>query len=206
MRPYFHNVIHIEGMDLAGKTTAASSLKKQYGASVRRNSLVVENKIYTLADTMRRTTQAGANVLGHLYVASLARDLELLYPPYGPTIQDSTILLRSTAFYRVLGDSDFVDILASMVGTHPRFGVSLVLTASIDARLERLEMRRRLNPEEIAADDLAVERNPEEFLAMESALIEDATRWFGAHVIDTSDLEPSEVVAQVTHYVTKLDL
>ena len=206
MRPILDNVIHIEGMDLAGKTTATAALGEKYGASVRHNSLVPANEIYELADRLRRAGDVGPAALGHLYVASLARDLELLRPVSEPVIQDSTILLRSAAFYRVRGDRSLVRALTSMIDTHPLFGVSVVLTASIEARVERLKMRSRFSPEEIAADDLAVLRSPDKFLAMETALVEFATTWFEAHVIDTSSLGPAEVVEQIMRYVPERDL
>lgn len=205
MRPLFDNVIHIEGMDLAGKSTATAALGKRFDASVRHNSLVPANKIYDLADRLRRAGDVGPAPLGHLYVASLAQDLELLRPVSEAVVQDSTILLRSAAFYRVLGNLRLVRDLTAMVKAHPRFRVSIVLTASIEARVERLKMRARLRPEEVAPDDLAVLRSPHNFLAMESALIEYATTWFDAHVIDTSNLNPTEVVNRIMHHVPEPD-
>lgn len=99
-----------------------------------------------------------------------------------------------------------VGALASMVETHPLFGVSVVLTANIHVRVERLEMRRRFSPEEVGADDLAVVRSPHKFLAMEAALVEYATAWFDAHVIDTGDLRLAEVVDEITRYLPEPDL
>lgn len=206
MRPILDNVIHIEGMDLAGKSTATAALGKKFDASVRHNSLVPANEIYDLADRLRRAGDVGLATLGHLYVASLARDLELLRPVSEAVVQDSTILLRSAAFYRVLGDLRLVRDLTSMVETHPLFGVGIVLTASIEARVERLKMRARLSHEEVAADGLAVLRSPHKFLAMESALIDYATTRFDAHVIDTSNLSPTEVVDRIMHHVPEPDL
>jgi thymidylate kinase len=205
MRPHFQNVIHIEGMDLAGKSTVTARLSERHGASITRNSLSTGNEIYALADEMRRKAETSPDVLGSLYVASLARDLELLAQPEGPAIQDSTILLRSSAYYCVLGRDDLVDAFGAMVGRHPRFGTSVILTASIDARRHRLDQRRRLNPAEVAPDDLAIERDPARFLRMESALIEFAQTWFHASVIDTSDLDPAGVFERVMSLVPHVD-
>jgi thymidylate kinase len=201
VRPMFDNVIHIEGMDLAGKSMVTKTLSGLFLATVTRNSLVANNEIYVLTDTLRRGGAASAVVLGHLYVAALARDLELLERPAGPRIQDSTILLRSAAFYHVLGRHEFVKTFARMAEEHPRFGATVVLTASIEARLERLEIRARDNPDEVAPDDLAVKQNPDQFLAMEAVLLNYACAWFDAAVIDTSNRTPTQVVCQVLDHL-----
>lgn len=191
--------IHLEGMDLAGKTTACAGLVRALGGQrqVRHNSLCEDNPVYRLADQIRRADGLTAGPLGHLYVAALAVDLEEYKPPAQPTIQDSTILLRSLAYHTVRNTPHVPEALTAMLPIHPRFGVSVVLTARLDIRLERLETRRRHRPDEVAADDLLVYRDPARFLAMERVLIEVARKHFGAVVLDTSSLTDEDVVREI---------
>lgn len=192
------NIIHIEGMDLAGKSTATDALRRLHpGAELRRNALVTDNEIFQFADRLRKAASQPAEVLGHLYIAAAKHDIATFCPPATPTIQDSTIIIRSLAFYSVLGDEAIVAEFIRLLGCHPRFGRSIVLTASIDARIDRLKQRMRMNPHEVAPDDLAIITAPEQFLAMERVLVEIATRDFGAVVIDTSNLSRADVVDAV---------
>jgi hypothetical protein len=134
-RPHHSTVIHIEGMDLAGKSTVTRSLHEAVvDAQLRRNSLIDGNRIFALADELRRADAASARVLGHLYVAALAEDLEQVSAPSGPLIQDSTILLRSLAYNEAIGAHDIVEALLRLVPRHPTFGATVVLTASLEAR------------------------------------------------------------------------
>jgi len=191
-------VIHVEGMDLAGKSTATRVLLSlRPGAVLRRNALTPSNPIYDLADGLRKGDHLRAEALGHLYVAALMHDLDNLNADAVLTVQDSTILLRSLAFNTQIGASHVVDALLEMVPHHPRFGATVVLTASLEARYERLAKRQRELPEEVAPDDLMIHTAPEKFVAMEQSLIHYATLLFDAAVVDTSDINPTEVLATV---------
>ena len=203
-RPLMSQVMHVEGMDLAGKSTATRGLLNQRpGAVLRRNALTENNPIYDLADVLRRGDQARAEALGHLYVAALIHDLDCLGADAGPTVQDSTILLRSLAFNSQIGASRVVDALLELVPGHPRFGATVVLTASLEARCERLAKRQRELPNEVApGHDLMIYTAPEKFLAMEQSLMRYAEELFDATVIDTSELKPNEVLAAVETAVT----
>ena len=191
--------IHVEGLDLAGKTTACRGLAAALGPgwTVRRNRLAADNPVYELADHLRTTGAAGAGTLGHLYVAALSADLDAHTPPDRRVIQDSTVLLRSLAFHAVAGTPCVVPALEALLPRHPRFEASVVLTASLDARRQRLEWRRRNQPHEVADDDLLVVRDPARFLAMEQVLIALAREHFAARVIDTSGMSESAVVGAV---------
>ena len=194
--------IHIEGMDLAGKTAAGRGLARRLGnCQVRNNSLCEFNPVFSLADRLRKNSELGDEALGHLFVAALAADMELYQAPTVPTIQDSTILLRSLAFHRVNGTRKVVESLEGWLPLHPRFAHSIVLTASLASRHERLKSRRLNAPEEVAADDLMIERDPQKFLGMESELIELSREHFGATVIDTSQLTEVQVVDRVVELV-----
>ena len=133
-RPYFGSVLHVEGMDLAGKSTVAEHLAAITGAGVQHNCLVPGNPVYAIADRLRRANEVTAKVLGPLYVSALMYDLDRLQPPTDRQVQDSTILLRSIAFNEVLGVRFVVRELLDQIPRHPRFGRTILLTATMDAR------------------------------------------------------------------------
>jgi thymidylate kinase len=206
-RPLMSQVIHIEGMDLAGKSTATRGLLSQRPRAVlRRNALTVNNSIYDLADELRRKDRATSEALGHLYIAALMHDLDHLVIDGEPTVQDSTILLRSLAFNTQIGAKQVVDALLDLVAAHPRFGATVVLTASLEARYERLAKRQRELPDEVAPDDLMIHDAPEMFLAMEQSLIAYARELFDATIVDTSRLEPDAVLAAVETAVVRSEV
>jgi thymidylate kinase len=191
--------IHLEGMDLAGKSTACRGLQAVLGGGwrVRRNALCDDNPVYALADRLRREDALPAGALGHLYVAAVEADLARYRAPGPPTVQDSTILLRSLAYHSVRRTPLVPEALAAALPRHPRFDVSVVLTASLEVRLARLDERSRLRLDEVAPDDLLVRRDPARFLAMEQVLVDLACVHFGARVIDTSYLTEGEVVGAI---------
>lgn len=188
----------IEGLDLAGKTSACLALAASMTPvpDHRRNALTGDNVLYAAADEVRRARSLPGDYLAHAYLAALALDLRQYRPPSRMTIQESTIGVRSYAHYRARGDEQFAQAFARLLDApeHPRFDGAIVLTANLDVRRERLEMRRREAPHEIADDDLAVINTPRIFEMMERILIEEATKRYGAVVIDTSDLSKAEVV------------
>ena len=191
--------IHIEGMDLAGKTTATQNFIKQTGREwdVRRNSIVPDNPMYLLADSLRRADAYDAEVLGNLYVAALIGDIRTFTWPEKDTIQDSTILLRSIAFHTVKGTPRIVEVLQELAPLYPKFDASFVFTANIETRLLRLQRRIDNQPEQISPEDLLVRDKPEMFMAMEAALIDLSKNSFHSVIIDTSTLTPDMVVQKI---------
>jgi thymidylate kinase len=199
--------IHIEGMDLAGKTTATHNFIDRTGRDwdVRRNSIVPENPIYLLADSLRRADAYDAEVLGNLYVAALMGDIRTFEWPDKDTIQDSTILLRSIAFHTVKGTPRVVEVLQELAPKHPKFDASFVFTADIETRLRRLQSRMDNQPEQVSPEDLLVIDKPEMFMAMEAALIDLARNSFHSVIIDTSTLTPDAVVQKMFDELPHLD-
>lgn len=200
----YPNVIHIEGMDLAGKSTVTRGLAWRHpGCAVRHNALTDGNEVFELADRMRRARTSDPETLGLLFAAAAREDLRHTKAPVGVAVQDSTIVLRSVAFYTARGMPKIRALFEELLPLHPRFGASIVLTASIEARKLRLAKRMAEEPDQVADDDLMVLRAPERFLAMEQALIEVAVNYFDASVIDTSDLGVSGVLAAVDAALTR---
>lgn len=192
------HVVHIEGLDLAGKSTATQALLDRHpGSELRRNALTEGNRPFLLADEAPKGAGTSAETLGQLYVAALRRDIATYEPPSTETVQDSTILLRSLAFNTVIGATNIADELWDLLPYHPRFRTSIVLTAPIEVRLDRLKQRYRNAPAEVAPDDLMVRDAPATFLEMESMLVETAAAHFDASIVDTSDLSRDQVVERI---------
>ncbi len=198
--------VHFEGMDLAGKTTATDNFIKQSGREwdIRQNSIVPDNPIYLLADSLRRADAYDAEVLGNLYVVALMADIRTFKWPDKNTIQDSTIILRSLAFHTVRETPRIKEVLINMLPYHPKFDASFVFTASIEERLRRLEMRAKSQPDQISAEDLLVRDKPEKFLAMEACLVDFSRQCFHSVVIDTSTLNPDMVVGKIIENLPQL--
>lgn len=196
---------HFEGMDLAGKTTATKNFIKSTGEEwqVRRNSLIDDNPIYNLADSLRLKGQYDSEILGNLYVAALKADINGFQTPKMNTLQDSTILLRSLSYYIVSGIPRLEELFREMIPAHPQFDASFILTADIETRRQRLAKRQNENPSEVAADDLMVIKNPERFMAMESCLINLTSNIFNSVIIDTSALTSEMVVEKINQNLSK---
>lgn len=153
--------------------------------------------IFEIADRLRRDDDLDVVSLGHMYVAAIGADLQWYQPATQSLIQGSTILLRSLTYHRVIRTPGVVESLERFLPVHPRFTVSVVLTASLDSRRQRLQMRRERSPGEVAPDDLMVELDPGKFFAMERELIAIVTEHFEAEVIDTSELSEAEVTRRI---------
>jgi thymidylate kinase len=195
--------LHFEGLDLAGKSTLCRRLARQARGTwaIRHNALTVDNPVYDLADRLRKAGLP-AETVGWLYHAALLLDLDRYQKSSTPTIQDSTILLRSLAFHRVQGNRALVDRLEELFDRHPRFDRSFVCVASHEVRLRRLAIRRKEN---LGPEDLLVRDEPARFFAMERVLVDYAERKWGATVLDTSRLEEQERLELVFRHLPELE-
>ena len=192
------NYLHIEGMDLSGKTTLAHNYAEASPLDweVNSNALGQGNPIWELADDLRKKDAYDAEIVGNVYVAGLMADIRG-FELKTNTIQDSTVALRSLAYHTVRETPRLGDALRDLIKEHPHFNGSFYLAASMDARKARLQQRMRDNPEEVAPDDLMVLRSPEKFMAMEGVLREWSTKIFGSVVIDTTNMNSEMVLAEV---------
>ncbi len=188
--------IHLEGMDLAGKSTVCRRLAAHLGSCVvRRNSIAESNPACDVVDTLRRQAGVPDDSLGWLYYAVMLADFSLYERPPGDAIQDSTILLRSLAFHEARGSEDrLVEAFRTALSTHPRFTATFVLKASHERRLERLAKRRKEN---LSPEDFLVRDQPNLFYRMEELLIEYAQQHFQARILDTTDLECTDASARL---------
>ncbi len=186
--------IHIEGMDLAGKTSTARLFvaRRPEPWEIKRNSLSEESRLRDLADEMLETSDYSSETIGTVYAAALMADLDRFKYPEVNTVQESTILLRSIAFHAVNGNERALALFESMVDRHPQFDASFMLTASHDERLRRLEEKPGASNH-----DRLIARDPVKFFAMESLITELAVRRFNTQVIDTSEAPVESVVKEI---------
>jgi thymidylate kinase len=190
--------LHIEGMDLAGKSTATKSILYHLGnyTSVRHNTIQSKSDFHRIVDNLRIDKKLESDELGELYYQVLKDDISRYQKPEVNTIQDSTILLRSLAWYASL-EHPILKKFQSLIVTHPKFDCSVVLTASIQVRQIRLQSRIDEGVEKVAEDDLLVIKQPELFLKMEENLLFYATNYFNAKVLDTTLLNKSQVSSEI---------
>ncbi|MDR0392323.1 MAG: HD domain-containing protein [Planctomycetaceae bacterium] len=186
--------IHIEGLDLAGKSTVCRRLKERIPDAVHlHNSLVANNPIYEKADNLRKNINVPEELTGMLYYAALRAELDdyVPPPPSYSIIQDSTIVLRSVVFHTANGNTELAKRFERLLPEHPKLGASFVLTATREKRLERL--KGRISRGNDAPDDFIVRDDYPRFQAMEQHLILLAKQYFNAEVIFTDNLEtPNE--------------
>lgn len=192
--------IHIEGMDLAWKSTLVRNVKLAItNIEIRHNSILAQwdNQIYQLADSLRKNygNEYDSTTLWNLFVVAMEHDVRNFKQPLFDTLQDSTIFLRSMAYHTVKWNERLTSELLRLFieFNHPIFDSSIILTASIEERKKRLKQRYRDNPEEIADDDLMIINKPEKFLQMEQVLISLWKQYFNSQIIDTTSLNPDQV-------------
>lgn len=192
--------IHIEGMDLAWKSTLVKNIKL-YNADIdiRHNSILAQwdNQIYQLADNLRKSHsyEYNSTTLWNLFAVAMEHDVRKFKQPLLDTLQDSTIFLRSMAYHTIKWNTRLTSELLRIFleFNHPTFDNSIILTASIEERRKRLEQRYKDNPEKVADDDLMIIEKPEKFLQMEKVLIDLWEQYFNSKIINTTHLSPDEV-------------
>ncbi|HYH75796.1 MAG TPA: hypothetical protein VD735_07620 [Candidatus Saccharimonadales bacterium] len=188
--------MHLEGMDLSGKTTTAARYAEQSPLDwrVNHNSISEHNPIYELADKLRLEDAYDPEVVGNVYVAALMGDMRTFERPSGiNVIQDSTIVLRSLAYHTVKKTPRLGSMLQDIAAEHPRFDASFYLYADMDARRDRLAQRQAERPWEVAEDDLMILKDPKRFEDMEAMLQHWSTTIFNSTVIDTTEMTPMQV-------------
>ena len=186
--------IHIEGMDLAGKTSAAGLFvaRRSEPWEIKRNSLSERNQLRNIADEMLELGGYHHETIGTVYAAALMADLDRFERPAVNTVQESTILLRSIAFHAINGNERVLQLFEGMIDRHPQFDASFVLTASHDVRLKRLSERPNASNH-----DRLIARDPIRFSAMDALITQLAQQHFNATVIDTSNLPVEAVVNRI---------
>lgn len=195
-KPYF---LHIEGMDLAGKSTVANKIANSSVLEwvVNDKRLTTSNSIYDFAWEQGKRGVYNSDIMGYLYLAALMEDLRT-FEHKNNIIQDSTLLLRSLNYYKTLGKNDnLVHAFTSLLPNHPKPNKSFYLTANINARQNRLESRMSLTPKRLTTIDMLIKNDQKKFIWLDDSLKDLSVSCFNSYVIDTSKMSETEVVEQV---------
>jgi dTMP kinase len=200
-------VVLVEGLDLAGKSTLVRNLQAELtrrGIPVRvsRNALCPDNPIAALADQVRRDPDAGLIETGALFLAAHLWDARHFSPPLDGTVhlQDSC-WLRTLAYHTWWDTPAIPEQLARVVRYFPRFDAAIYLTARIEERQRRLELREREHPGSNDADDHLVMTAPDRYLALEQDLEALSVGITKARVMDTTNLSPESVTLSVMEII-----
>ncbi len=193
-------VVLVEGLDLAGKSTLVRDLQAELtrrGIPVRvsRNALCPDNPIAALADQVRRDPHAGLVETGAIFLAAHLWDARHFRPPPDGTVhlQDSC-WLRTLAYHTYRGTPGIPDLLREAVASFPRFEAALFLTACVEERQRRLAQREQERPGSNDFEDHLVKSAPGAFTQHEVVLQETAVQTVGAKVLDTTDVTPDRLL------------
>lgn len=182
--------VHIEGLDLAGKSTMCRYIEKLGNFSKRNNTLLPPdcNPLHKTADKLRKQDALAIPELGWMYYGALLLDLKE-YDKYASDLilQDSTIIARSIAYHTVFGDKELAQKFRELLPEHPLFSFSCLLTASAEVRLERLKGRISRNNDN--PEDYLIRSDPAGFYRMEDILADIVVNHFKGIIIDSSNLE-----------------
>ncbi len=198
-------VVLVEGLDLAGKSTLTSSLRKQLETKYSkviysRNALVPDNPFAIFADKERKNKDVSINETCPLFISAHLFDAyNFLYPGLDEIhLQDSS-WMRTVAFNTVRQNEKFLPLILKVASFQPIFDAVIYLTASIEARKSRITQRESENPDDIDHSDYLVHTDPELFENNDTALLE-TTQKYCEHVdvVDTSEISPEEVILTAT--------
>ena len=195
--------IHIEGLDLAGKSTISKFIAKTQGFELRNNSLlpIGRNPFVIKADQLRKIGAVGNANIGEIYLDALKYDIvEYNNVANGTTIvQDSTIIIRSIAYHTVYGNNELAEEFRALLPMHPRFNVSCLLTASDVVR--KMRLRGRISRHNDNPEDYLIYSDPEKFYAMENIIKEIILNEFNGVIIDSSMLEQEGEKERITDMI-----
>ena len=191
-----HYYLHIEGMDLAGKSTTSEIFAQisEIEWIVRDKRLTQDNPIYDFALGLSKKEGVSSETLGYMYLAALIQDIKF-FKLDSNIIQDSTILLRSLNYYKsVYLNNELVQAFSKLIQQHPTPNKSFYLTADICSRRQRLAQRIKIAPEKLTSMDLLIQNDPNKFIHIDESLQELSVKIFNSEVIDTSKMSVMEVV------------
>lgn len=191
--------LHIEGMDLAGKSTVSNKIANNSVLEwvINDKKLNQSNQLYDWALEQGKKGIYSSDTLGYLYLAALMEDLRT-FKHETNIIQDSTLLLRSLNYYKTLGkNDDLVRAFASLATKHPKPNKSFYLTADINTRRSRLENRILSAPKKITKIDMLIKNDAKKFIWVDKSLMDLSVKYFNSYIIDTSKMSETEVVEKI---------
>ena len=199
--------LHLEGMDLAGKTTIAKLIVKNSGLDwiIYNSCLSQKNPIQELIKILLKQNVYDDEIYGYLLFVALMIDIKV-FKSNKNVIQDSALLLRSIVYHKEAKHYTLVKLFEGIVERHPVPDISIYLTASIDVRRRRLMKRMQEDSKEVTSNDKMILNNPEKFVKMDNCLMELSKKIFNSIVIDTSEMTEIQTLDYITYLLHCNDL
>ena len=180
--------LHIEGMDLAGKSTIADMIKNRSNVNwiIYNNYLSQDNAIQQFEKQIRKAKLYDDEIYGYLHYVTLLADIKY-FELKENVIQDSMLLLRSINYHKEQGNIALVQLFEELVPKHPIPNLSVYLTVNIGSRQKRLLKRQQWTK-----NDKLIFTDLERFEKRDKELMELSCKYFNSTVLDTSDMTEEE--------------
>ena len=181
--------LHLEGMDLAGKSTIAKLIAEnsEWDWKIYHNCFSQNNPIQDLIKDLAEQNKYDDEIYGYLHFVALLADVKY-FDINENVIQDSTILLRSINYHKLANNNNLVKLFERLVKKHPIPDVSIYLTVNIDERMRRLEKRMQEKPQNVTISDRLMLSSPEKFIERDYRLMNLSKKYFNSIVVDTSEI------------------
>ncbi len=191
---------YIEGVDCSGKTIIGKAVAQKAG---------VDNvgELFMCKDNPWNAESTGEVPTNHpLFIAFLYKaaiwDI-LHHDPTKQLMQISFVAYRSTAYQTALKIKD-APLFENLLEYIPKFGTTIILDASIEARQERLKQRgQEQGVREVSKNDALIFKKPELVMEMADIIKDRACRYLDAIVVDTTGNTVEESILQVYELSTK---
>lgn len=183
--------IYIEGVDNVGKDTVSQIIAQDLHITNIQRSILVPSNPY-------KKIRFDDPLFG-LYIArSIIYDLKHWNPLTVQQLQVSFNGVRS-AVHEAGQPSGLAPVFQELLKYTPRFDNSFLLTASVEARKERVANRT----DAVDYDRLII-TDPARAARMDTAMLDSASRVLGATIVDTTHLNPKEVALTIENMVSSM--
>lgn len=194
--------LYIEGIDLTGKSTAVRRISERFNIPSRHRLL---SEINPLIDTARREQLehgVGSLAASHAYLDAIEYDINHHRSTSANNVllQESTMIAKSYVIDKASGaDISIMRRYDALLEKHPKFTSSVMLTASTECRLQRLQKRFTESPDKVTRNDLRLLQDPEYVTRVESIMRDLARTAFNACIIDTTHMTQDEVKEEIVN-------
>lgn len=197
------NRLLLLGMDLSGKSSAASELSRILNRRINSNILSTDKTNYNqLISIMRAGNLSDAEKI-KLFEIIYKNDLCTFYSSISEQrlecIQDNLGIVRNIAYFYCTGHD--VSNLITLLKYYPSVQFSFYLTCNKEERLKRLEERNKIKKEDIY--EILLREHPQLFHEIDFISCEIYRKIFNGEIIDNSNLTEEETVQLILKRVNK---
>ena len=183
---------YIEGTDCSGKDELASRLAAVTGDRPTRHLVV--DKENPFEKILNKEKEEDKFFVGILIARAIMHDIEFAKGnrfPSDSNIQVSLHALRAVAYETARG-GDLTGVFQELLKYFPLFDLTILLTASLECKRERLTKRSQTTGQASEFDNLMFTK-PDFVQKMDEVIRRHATEDFGAVVFDTDDMSLDDV-------------